>query len=103
MCLEPGEVHAAETEREARAPGSARILRAKCWTPWARWKRALSGTEPPRSLLLCGEILFGCGWAALCGIRGQLDPPRIPLINTNGVRRRQGAKFKPYRAQILCV
>src|SRR5439155_291557 len=24
------------------------------------------GTEPPRSLRPCGEILFGCGWAALC-------------------------------------
>src|SRR5947199_433253 len=27
---------------------------------------ALPGTEPPRSLRPCGEILFGCGWAALC-------------------------------------
>src|SRR6266508_172545 len=32
-----------------------------CSTPRARWKRALPGTEPPRSLRLCGEILFGCG------------------------------------------
>src|SRR5205809_255563 len=48
-----------------RAPGSARILCAGCWTPRARWKRALPGTEPPRSQRPCAEIRFGGGWAAL--------------------------------------